>query len=140
VARQAASDPDPRVQANAVEALERMNDASRVPVTLPKLESEHHRVRANAVKSLLPLELAQAADALLAMLEDKSPAHRLSGIWVVEQLSLRSLIPILQALSESDPSAAVRRKSAGVVRQLSTGHRGQARASTAPHPQNGGVS
>lgn len=123
VAKLATLDSDPRVQANAVEALDRMDVGDRAGATLPKLESSNNRVRANAVKSLLRLELAQAAEALLAMLEDASTAHRLSGIWVIEQLELRSLTERLQDLCDHDPALAVRRKCAGVLRKFAAGAR-----------------
>ena len=125
VARTATHDPDPRVQANAVEALDRMDQPDRAAVTLPKLESAHPRVRANAVKSLLKLELARAAEELLAMLEDSSAAHRLSGLWVIEQLELRSLSGRLTELGADDPSPAVRRKCARLLRRFTAAPHGQ---------------
>ncbi len=116
--RQSAGDAAPRVQANAVEALDHRNDPERAAVTRPGLTSPHARVRANAVKSLLRLEVQEAGAALLKMLEGDSRAHRLSGLWVVERLQLRSLLRRIAELSQRDPDEQVRRRAARVVRDL----------------------
>lgn len=126
VARLAAQDPDPRVEANAVEALERMDAPDRAAVARTRLDSAHARVRGNAVKSLLAMEMTEAAEALLAMLEDESAAHRLSGVWVVGQLRLRSLGEQLGEMAAKDASAAVRHACAQVLLQLG--------AATVSHP------
>ena len=113
--RTAINDPDERVQANAVEALERMDVADRASCTKAKLTSPHNRVRANAVKSLLGVELREAGETLLDMLDDASASHRLSALWVVERLRLRAMLHRLEALSERDPNRRVRHRAARIL-------------------------
>ena len=70
ILRIAVQDADPRVQANAIEALDKLDLEERIPATTAHLDSPHARVRANAVKSLLRVELEKAGEVLLDMLED----------------------------------------------------------------------
>ena len=118
ILRQAVNDPDERVQATAIEVLDRMDWSERAPVTRPKLRSPHNRVRANAIKSLLRMEISEAGDALLDMLEDSSGSHRLSAIWVVERVGLKSLAPRMTMLSRDDPDERVRRRAASAIQSL----------------------
>ena len=118
ILRAAADDQDERVQANAIEALEVLDSEDRRRCTEPKLESPNSRVRANAVKSLLRAELHQAGEILLDMLEDSSPAHRLSALWVVERLELRAVAGRLLDISQNDPDQRVKRRAARVSRGL----------------------
>lgn len=118
ILRAAVNDADERVQANAIEALDRLNLPSRVAVTAPKLTARSGRVRANAVKSLLRTELRQSAETLLDMLEDASRAHRLSALWVVERLGLGSMLERLEQLSAKDPDQQVRQRARRVLRGL----------------------
>ncbi len=112
--RSAMNDPDERVQANAIEALEQLDVPDRASCTKAKLTSPNSRVRANAIKSLLGMELKEAGEALLDMLDDESPAHRLSALWVIERLHLRAVLHRLEVLSEQDPSPKVRRRAARI--------------------------
>ncbi len=112
-------DPDARVQASAVEALDRVGGRDRVSWIAPKLRSPHGRVRANAIRSLLRAGVADASEALLDMMEDPSPVHRLGALWVVEQLGLKSARGRLQELTSSDGDARVRRRAAQTMQALS---------------------
>ncbi len=115
---QAVNDPDDRVQANAIEALDLMDWPERMAVTVPKLRSGNNRVRANAIKSLLRMERAEAGDALLDMLEHSSGSHRLSAVWVVESVGLKSLSSRMRLLSRDDPDERVRRRAASTLERL----------------------
>ena len=57
-------DPDARVQANAIEVLDRLPVPTKHEQLAPKLESSHQRVRANAVAALLKMETGEAAEAV----------------------------------------------------------------------------
>jgi hypothetical protein len=116
--RAAVNDPDARVQADAVEALDRLDIEERLPWTEPKLESPNNRVRANAVKSLLRSELHKAGETLLDMLEDPSPAHRLSALWVIERLGLEAVVHRIRDLSREDANERVRRRAIRVLNHL----------------------
>jgi hypothetical protein len=129
ILQRALGDPDARVQANAVEALDDDVGESRLIAAelIPKLKSEHNRVRANAVRALLRLNTAEAGQALLDMLEAGDPAHRLSALWVVEQMKLGSVVDQVARIGRDDPDFRVRRRAAGVVERLT----GTARAAEA---------
>ena len=108
VLRAAVNDPDERVQANAIEALDRLNVEDRVVCTEPRLSSPDNRVRANAVKSLLRMELRRAGEVLLDMLEDPSPASRLSALWVIERMQSQTALSRVGDMSRSDSDERVR--------------------------------
>lgn len=115
ILRQALNDPNDRVQANAIEVLDRV---AASPDVAAKLCSDNNRVRANAIKSLLPRHDREAAVALIGMLKDQSISRRLSALWVVEQLGLTSMSERLVRLSEQDPDESVRRRARSVANAL----------------------
>jgi hypothetical protein len=108
--RTAVNDPDSRVSANAIEALDRLDVDSRVKCTEPKLEASDNRVRANAVKSLLRAEVRRAGETLIGMLEDPSPTHRLSALWVIERLRSGAVLDRVRDMSRDDPDERVRER------------------------------
>ncbi len=116
--RAAVNDPDERVQADAIEALDTLDVAERVSWTEPKLESPNSRVRANAVKSLLRTDHRKAGETLLDMLEDPRPAHRLSALWVAERLRLRTISARIHDMSRVDPDDRVKRRAKCVLDRL----------------------
>ncbi len=115
ILRNALNDPDDRVQANAIEALDGLDAAQFAGDIKEKLQSPNARVRANAVKSLLKMELWEAVESLLAMFDAESRADRLSALWVVESLQLRSVMDRLAELARSDPDPEVRYRAAQVA-------------------------
>jgi hypothetical protein len=117
--REALQDPDERVQANAIEALETLELTQEAPAIQTKLRSRNSRVRANSVKALLKLELREAADALLEMLEDEASAHRLSALWVVERMRLLAVAQRVEELAQADPDSRVRRRAQRVRQRWS---------------------
>jgi hypothetical protein len=121
ILRLAVNDPDERVQANAIEAYDRLDMDERIAYTRPKLDSTACRVRANAVKSLLRVGLSEAGETLLGMLEDPSRAHRLSALWVIERLQLRTVVSRVRAIGQRDADVLVRQRATRVLDQLS-GH------------------
>lgn len=121
ILRAAVNDPEDRVQANAIEASERLGQEDRVSLTEPKLESTCNRVRANAIKSLLGVNSKAAGAALFEMLGDTMPTHRLSALWVVERLGLRAATGRVSELSERDGDPRVQQRAAGVLRRLAGG-------------------
>ncbi len=116
ILRRALEDTDPRVQANAIEVI-RDQDVHRWTRELgDRLRGKHNRVRANAIKTLLRHRERDAAVALLSMLSDASAAHRISALWVAEQLELASLLPRVRRMAISDPDARVRDRADEVLR------------------------
>jgi len=118
ILRVAVSDPDVRVQANAVEVMDVLNATDRAAYTVEKLESPHGRVRANAVKSLLRLEVQHAGEVLLDMLRDPSAAQRVSALWVVERLGLQALLHRVVDMSRSDSDPRVRKRATRAMASL----------------------
>lgn len=117
----ALNDPDPRVQANAMEAIDALDSPDRARISSTKLGSRHARVRANAVKSLFKSDLRQASEALLAMLRDPSPSHRISALWVIERMHLATTWEAIHELSRNDGVDRVRRRAERVCRSLKLG-------------------
>jgi hypothetical protein len=142
ILRRAIEDADQRVQANAVEALALLDDKECRRWVGPKLASAHGRVKANAALALLRLEMREAGDALLEMLDDPARVHRISGLWVVERLRLRTVVQRVQRLSREDADPQVRRRAARVLRGLfgkdpTEASDGQTAESELPDPQGG---
>lgn len=87
-------DPDPRVRANALEALgsagglEGLDDPDWL---VPFVGDDHPRIRANAVKALLQNKVQSAQQAIRQMLADPRPDHRRSARWVANQLEERMI-------------------------------------------------
>lgn len=118
ILRRCLDDPDPRVQANAIEAIDRLEVPDRDEQIAPKLEAQHHRVRATAVAALLRMKVHRAGEVLLDMLEDPSQAQRIAALWVVERLQLGSLLYRLEHLAQHDPDAGVRRRARRAHRSI----------------------
>ncbi|NQU76940.1 MAG: HEAT repeat domain-containing protein, partial [Planctomycetes bacterium] len=109
-------DTDPRVQANAVEALAMLSeDASAVA---DKVASPYNRVRANATKWLLQQGSPQAEMALATMLTDIRPPHRISALWVVKKLNYEPAADIVQRMAMRDEEPAIRARAAECLKTL----------------------
>ena len=77
----ALGDPDARVRANAVEALEDAGDRRAVEFLLPLAGDPQPRIRANAAKALCRYGRDEGRTALEAMCRHSSDAMRLSAAW-----------------------------------------------------------
>jgi len=82
----ALNDPDSRVRANAVEAVERRNIRTADDLIDRLTHSNNNRVRANAIKAQLTWKVESARGAIRDMLHDQRPRHRRSARWLWEQL------------------------------------------------------
>ncbi|MFQ5590538.1 MAG: HEAT repeat domain-containing protein [Phycisphaerae bacterium] len=118
ILRHALADRDERVQANAITAVEALGTEELVAKLPSKLASHTARVRANAIMSLLRLEQTDGAAALLEMLADARSDHRMSALWVVEQLGLRSVSNRVTQISRYDPDGDVRAVARRVLGRL----------------------
>ena len=121
ILRGAVGDTDARVQADAIETIGRLNAQDRVRMARPLLDSPHNRVRANAIMLLLRNELPRAGEVLLDMLEDSSRAHRLSALWIVERMRLRTARRRVLEMSRHDPDEQVRARAARTAESLVEG-------------------
>ncbi len=121
LARAAVDDNDDRVRASAVEVMDELDLPDRASCTEPLLVARDQRLRANAVKSLLTLESPRAGAALLDMLGDPSAAHRISGLWVIDRLRLRSTASTVRTLAAGDQDVRVRHQAQIVLEHLTSG-------------------
>ena len=114
-------DADPRVQANAVEAL--ANLGADPSAALDKINSPHNRVRANVVLWLLKRQHPQGPMALAAMLTDSLPAHRISALWVVRTLAYAPATALLRRLATGDSETRIRARAASTLQVVADADR-----------------
>ncbi|MCG3179061.1 MAG: hypothetical protein BIFFINMI_01392 [Phycisphaerae bacterium] len=120
---EALDDSDRRVRANAVEALEMLHAESCTDWILQMVEDADNRVRANAIKAMMGMNYATARTNLHEMLADRSPEHRLSALWVVEQIQWFKTATIVIRLARSDPDRRVRRRALRTLSELRQAYR-----------------
>ena len=111
----AAQHTDPRVRANSVEAMEQLHVANRSQQVLAMLNSRHNRERANAIKALSSYDFVTARETLAKMLLDPNPMHRISALWVVDQLAVLDIIRQVTTLARRDGNAHVRGRAAELL-------------------------
>jgi hypothetical protein len=114
----AAHHADPRVRASAVEAMATLRIAHRSQQVLAMLHSRHNRERANAIKAISSFDFNSAKDCLRHMLADANPLHRISALWVVEQLGLPELFRHVSTVARRDPNTRVRKRAADLLESL----------------------
>jgi HEAT repeat protein len=96
------SETDPRVTANAIDALRRRRDqvgsVAAAPLAELKSSVSHQRVRASAIRLLASLKTSgmDCAGDVLEMLKDPRPAHRQSGAWLAGRLSRLAVDPTVR--------------------------------------------
>lgn len=86
---------DPRVQANAVEALWDLQDKTVIPILAIAANSAHNRVVANALVGLYRHRCLDSVPQILALAAHPNPAHRASGIWAMGQTGDPRFLPLL---------------------------------------------
>ncbi len=91
-------DRDPRVQANAVEALWRLGPEETTPHFLSALRSTNNRVAANAALGLYLNGDASAMGTLLEMLRHEDPLFQRSALWAIGATQDVRFLPVLEDL------------------------------------------
>ena len=124
--RAALSDQDQRVQANAIEAIDVVGGTDEIGLLRPKLDADNNRVRANAVHVLLKRRVREAATALLEMLNHPNRGFRLSAVWLARQMRLRTLLPRIEAMAQTDPDPQVRRRAEEAIVDLTSAQKAPA--------------
>ena len=114
----AARHQDPRVRANALESMAQLRVANHSTQVLTLLNSRFNRERANAIRAISVFDFATARQCLVKMLQDPSPHHRISALWVVSQLNLLEIARLVGSLSRRDPNQHVRKRAAELMSQL----------------------
>jgi hypothetical protein len=77
---------DARVQANAIEAMDRLGFDRELSALADRLDDPDNRVRANVVRAFLRIEPDKGRAALRAMLESEDRSCRISGLWVAKEI------------------------------------------------------
>ncbi len=88
-------DRDPRVQANAVEALWGLDAAESKPHLLAALKSKNNRVFANAALGLYRVGDSNMIRALLEATQHPDPLFRVSALWAIGQTQDPRFLPAL---------------------------------------------
>jgi hypothetical protein len=116
---------DARVQANAVEAIDRrlpwhgaVDALVRGVEPLQKLTlADGNRTRANALRTMLRAGCAEPKQ-VAELLRDERPLHRVSGIWLVGKLGLSEVQSELEAIATDEKLPPVRQRAEVVVKRL----------------------
>jgi hypothetical protein len=116
--RAALDDEDSRVQANAIETVEKAQWPDRVQLIAPKLDSDNNRVRGNAALALVRAGDDRGAGVLTEMLGDSRDEQRITAIWAIRQIGGGAWLDRLAELAEGDPAETVRRLAQSVHKDL----------------------
>jgi len=104
----AAADADPRVRANAVEALWGLDHPTNRKLLWKSVYDPHNRVAGNAILGLLRLNDRGVVANLRRMAAHGSPAFRATAAWVIGQSGSPEFLPLLLGMRD-DPHENVRR-------------------------------
>lgn len=88
-------DKDPRVQANAIEALWTMDASEARPVLVAALRSPNNRVAANAALGLYRLSDLKGVKVLLEMAQHSDALFRASAMWAIAETEDPRFLPFL---------------------------------------------
>jgi hypothetical protein len=105
----AATHEDPRVRANAIDAMRRRGGVD-ARVLAAAASSGVARERSSGALAVARLDRRRAGRLVGSMLLDARPGHRVSGIWTARRLRSTALVPVLVELVRRDPSDEVRRR------------------------------
>lgn len=127
----AAKHADPRVRANAIEAMEQLSIAGQSQQLAMMLNSRFNRERANAIKAISNIHFNQARDCLIRMLQDSNPMHRISAMWVVNQIGIMEIFKHVSSIARKDQNSHVRSRAMEILQRLTD----VAGAGTSPQAQ-----
>lgn len=112
---------DPRVQANAVEALWGMNDKNAKSVLLIAARSPHNRVAANGLVGLYRLGALESIPQLIRMAAHPNAVHRASAVWAIGETGDPRFLPFLNrefGKSEGNPKTEIIRALSRIRKQI----------------------
>jgi hypothetical protein len=115
---EALNDENLRVQANAIESLEKLNPPELMNLLEGKLKSSNNRVCANAIKAILKPQYLFALNSLAAMLDHPDPAFRRSALWVISQSAPLHLAKKVYAMTQEDSDPDVRSAAQQTINNL----------------------
>jgi hypothetical protein len=99
--------PDPRVRANAIEALWHVNKLTCRAILEKAIGDPHHRVAVNAALGLYYLNRVAATDQMIAFAANPNPRFRAATAWAMGQTGDPAFQCYLKALA-ADPAETVR--------------------------------
>lgn len=109
---------DSRVRANALEAMSHSQTAANIDRLIEFAEDPAQRPRANAIKALLELQAKDALPSLTRMLSDRRAAHRISALWLIDELGILQLARLVAEMSLSDDDTDVKERAGLVIQHL----------------------
>jgi hypothetical protein len=83
-----------------------------------RARSSHSRERANAIKAMHSMRVSTASNALLGMLRDQRPDHRISALWALRQIGWWQMLNEVGRLAKEDTNLRVRRYALGVLKNV----------------------
>jgi HEAT repeat protein len=109
-------DTDSRVRANAIEVLENHQTPEFIALLAERSRTTNNRERANAIKALHRMRVGNVGPALLAMLQDARPEHRISAMWALKQIGWWKLLHEVGRIAKSDSNLRARRYAVAVLK------------------------
>ncbi|MFK7790732.1 MAG: HEAT repeat domain-containing protein [Phycisphaeraceae bacterium] len=109
---------DTRIRANAIEALDHTQAAANLDKLLDIAQDTEQRPRANAIKALLELRAKDALPSLTRMLGDKRAPHRISALWLIDELGILQLARLVAEMSLNDTDDHVKQRASRVIQHL----------------------
>jgi len=109
---------DTRVRANALEAMGRSQAAANIDRLIELTQDPAQRPRANAIKALLELRAKDAMPSLNQMLSDRRAAHRISALWLIDELGVFQLARLVAEMSLTDEDRDVQARAGSVIQHL----------------------
>ncbi|MBX2851948.1 MAG: HEAT repeat domain-containing protein [Phycisphaeraceae bacterium] len=109
---------DTRIRANALEALSHTQAAANLDKLLDIAQDEEQRPRANAIKALLELRAKDALPSLTRMLGDNRATHRISALWLIDELGVLQLARLVAEMSLNDSDEQVKQRAGRVIQHL----------------------
>lgn len=109
---------DTRIRANAIEAISHTQAAEKLDKLLDLAQETEQRPRANAIKALLELRAKDALPSLTRMLGDNRANHRISALWLVDELGILQLARLVAEMSINDDNEQVKQRAGQVIQHL----------------------
>ena len=127
---------DIRIRANAIEAISHTQAAANLDKLLDIAQETEQRPRANAIKALLELRAKDALPSLTQMLGDNRATHRISALWLVDELGILQLARLVAEMSLNDNDEQVKQRAGRVIQHLIEDLDSQTHIQTSPRDPN----
>lgn len=112
------SQDDPRVRANAIEALEKGGEQA-IELIKKFLDDPNNRIRANAAKAVAQSGDKEGVETLHAMLEMKDPGMKASALWALGEMGEGDSVARIRNFIEH-PDEMVSRNARSALKKLET--------------------